>query len=431
MINRKKPIVKYSFAVIYKILTLTIIFPFLFMAARAQTNTGTTWLVQYIRSHASPFLLHILDHPDSFHYQILYTKVDRDKKNQPHLKYFAFRVHDSLYFNPCSTVKLPTALAALEKINKMHRRDLLQAEMLTGAEGHGETVQTTDSTTLSGKPSLANYIKKIFLVSDNDAYNRVFEFVGQKDINQAMWQKGYTGSRIVRRFAGLDSIDNRYTNPISFVKNGQILYQQPLIHSDIHFDFSIPHLVGKGHFNDQDSLIHTPMDFTTHNLFLLRDMQTMLQSVIFPTTVTPNKRYLLTGEDRHFLLQYMSELPFESREPLLDTVEYFPSYTKFFFFRAGKTKPPAFIRSFNKAGWAYGYLIDNAYIVDTKNKVEWMLTATIHTNANGILNSEKNYEWEQIGFPFFKEIGEIMYQYELQRERKYTPDLSDFLFDYH
>ena len=58
-----------------------------------------------------------------------------------------------------------------------------------------------------------------------------------------------------------------------------------------------------------------------------------------------------------------------------------------------------------------------------------MLIGNIYVNSDGVLNDDK-YEYEETGYPFFKEVGNIIYQYELKRKRKYAPDLSAFQFDY-
>jgi hypothetical protein len=188
-------------------------------------------------------------------------------------------------------------------------------------------------------------------------------------------------------------------------------------------------LVGKGHWNSQDSLINEPMDFTTHNNFPLESLQQVSQSVLFPESVQPQQRFKLTPDDYRFVYRYMSELPWESKHPKYDTTEFFESYTKFFFFKAGHGHIPSYIRVFNKTGWSYGFLTDVAYIVDFKNKVEFMLSGVIYVNSDGILNDNK-YEYEQVGYPFFKETGNIIYQYELKRPRKYQPNLKKFTLDY-
>jgi len=67
------------------------------------------------------------------------------------------------------------------------------------------------------------------------------------------------------------------------------------------------------------------------------------------------------------------------------TTEFFDSYTKFFMFKAWRSKIPPYIRVFNKTGWSYGFLTDVAYIVDFKNKVEFMVSGNIYVNSDGVL----------------------------------------------
>ena len=90
---------------------------------------------------------------------------------------------------------------------------------------------------------------------------------------------------------------------------------------------------------------------------------------------------------------------------------------------------PNNIRIFNKIGGAYGYLIDNAYIVDFENGVEFILSAVINTNLDGIYNDDL-YEYKTIGYPFLKNIGQTIYDYELNRKRVRKPDLNEFKLRY-
>jgi len=395
----------------------------------AQEKTDA-WLKDYIYQHATPFLKNVLDKPDSFQYQFIYTRIDRDSKNQPHLTNYYLHVDRNNYFNPASTVKMPLSFLALQKINDLRIEGLdKETSMLTDSSYAKQSEVHVDSSSITVQPSIAQYIRKIFLVSDNDAYNRLYEFLGQEYINSTLWKMGYKDVRITRRFVAMNEDQNRHTNEIRFVKNGKTIYDQKPAYSQVKFDFSKKVLIGNGHMDANDSLIRTPMDFTTHNNLPLEDLQQILQSVIFPESVKASKRFHLSQEDYSFLYQYMSELPSESGFPRYDTAEYFNSYCKFFFFRAGKQTPPTYIRSFNKPGWSYGFLTDAAYIVDFKNKVEFMLSAVIYVNSDGILNDDK-YEYEETGWPFFREVGNIMYQYELGRKRKHAPLLDKFKLEY-
>lgn len=395
----------------------------------SQTKTDK-WLQQLLQKNASPLLTHILNTHDSFHYQIIYTQINRNKNNEPHFKNFYLRVDTNEYFNPASTVKLPTVLIALEKLNELHMEGLdMNTPMFTDSSRAGEERVWTDSTAANGLPSIAQYIKRIFLISDNDAYNRLYEFDGQQTLNEKLWQKDYTGTRITRRFAQMNEEQNRYTNAIRFMKHDSLIYFQPEAYSNIYFDFSKKHFVGNGYIDNDNKLVMQPKDFTTHNLFPLEDMQRMLQAVLFPESVASQQRFNLTDEQYKFLYKYMSQYPSETLHPKYDTTEYFNSYTKFFFFRANKSAIPSYIRVFNKAGWTYGFLSDIAYVVDFKNHVEFMLTATIYANHDGILNDDK-YDYEDVGYPFFHEVGNIIYNYELHRKRKHRPNLARFIIKY-
>ena len=65
---------------------------------------------------------------------------------------------------------------------------------------------------------------------------------------------------------------------------------------------------------------------------------------------------------------------------------------------------PDNIRIFNKIGDAYGFMIDNAYVVDFENNVEFLLAAVLLVNENEMFNDDK-YEYEEVGFPFMKRLG--------------------------
>jgi hypothetical protein len=90
---------------------------------------------------------------------------------------------------------------------------------------------------------------------------------------------------------------------------------------------------------------------------------------------------------------------------------------------------PKQVRVFNKVGWAYGFLTDISYVVDFKNNVEFMLTATVYVNSDEVLNDDK-YDYDSIGYPFMYQLGQTIYNYELQRNREHKPDLSKFKIQY-
>jgi hypothetical protein len=123
----------------------------------------------------------------------------------------------------------------------------------------------------------------------------------------------------------------------------------------------------------------------------------------------------------------MSMYPAEAGFPPYDTANFHDAYCKFLYWGGEKGALPKNLRIFNKVGDAYGFLTDVAYIVDFDKNIEFMVSATIYCNSDGILN-DSNYDYQTIGLPFMKNLGRVLYDFEVNRNRKRTPDLSEFKF---
>lgn len=393
-------------------------------------NIDTDFLPKLMATKPEQFK-DILDNADKYRVQILYTQIDRDKKNRPTFKSYGFRINNSEYFYPASTVKFPASVMALEKINQLNIKGLTkETPMFTGAEYERHTPVTKDSTAENGLPSVAHYIKKILMVSDNDAFNRLYEFLGQEAFNETLHQKGYEHSRIYHRLqVGMNREQNRRTNPLQFKEGDKVLYEQPMVISEKNYASPTPILIGKGYIKG-DSLVKEPYAFTDKNFFPLLEQQAILKAVLFPEAVSAKQRFQLTDSDYQFLYKYMSQMPTESTYPKYDAPDFYPTYCKFLMYGSHKddvVNPN--IRIFNKVGDAYGFLLDNAYIVDFSTGVEFMLTTVLLCNNDEVFNDD-HYDYETVGFPFMKNLGQLIYNYESTRPRKYKADLSKFKMSY-
>ncbi len=292
----------------------------------------------------------------------------------------------------------------------------------------GQSAMLSDSTSENGFASIAHFIKKVFLISDNIAYNRMYEFLGQETINRRFHEMGHRDFRITRRFVRMNEDENRHTNAIRFITpTGKLLYRQPAAYNRNSFNFTHINKMGKAHYAN-DSLLYSPIDFTTANNVTLYHLQQCLQAILFPGSMPAVKRFRLTEEDYKFIYRYLSQYPSETDYPKYDTSVYFDSYVKFFF-KAGGKKIPEHIRVYNKTGWAYGCMTDVSYVVDFKNKIEFMLTATVYVNSDGVMNDDK-YDYDTVGLPALYQLGQHFYKYELNRPRTYRPDLSRFAMKY-
>jgi Beta-lactamase enzyme family len=406
--------------------------------AQAQTDK---LLLNVLKKNAKTFK-RVLDNPDSFRIQIVYTQIDRDKNNVPTFKTYRYRVDHNEYFYPASTVKFPACLLALEKLNTLNIKGLdAQTPMLTDSAYTGQTRELTDATNLDGGlPTVEHYIKKTLLVSDNIAFNRLYEFVGQEEFNENLYRKGYKNLRIVHRLeTALSREQNKQSNPIAFAQmeahaghfHRHLVHQQPLLTATKNYEPAAPIKLGTGYMS-KGQLVKEPFDFTHKNHFALDNQQEILRGVIFPETVAPDRQFKLTDKDYQLLYRYMSMSPLESKNPKYpdaDSAGGWDSYCKFFMFGDKKDPMPKNIRIFNKVGDAYGFLIDNAYIVDFDKGVEFFLSAVILTNTDGVFNDNK-YEYDSLGFPFMANLGNAIYDLEVKRKRKVKPNLEKFKMSY-
>ena len=367
-----------------------------------------------------------VNNPTDYEIQVLYTQIDRDAQGRPHFTSHRYGSDPNQYFYPASTVKMPAAFLALEKINELGIEGLDKHTVIQHLAGNApQTAALADPSASDGLPSVAHYLRKIFLLSDNDAFNRLYEFLGQAYFNQKLRAKGFTDTRIIHRLSvsGFDTLGNRYTNPLHFINEEGVLSQQGEVYSCFYDDFGLSKQVrGLAYMNNEGDIINEPFDFRYKNYVSIQDLHDILKTVIFPESVSESERFNLTTDDYQTIYRAMAQFPQESESPQYNEPDH---HVKFWMYgdRDSTFQIPDHIRILNKVGWAYGYLTDVAYIVDLEQGIEFFLVGTIHVNSNQTYN-DGVYEYETEGLPFFAELGQAVYEYERQRKRRHPTDLS-------
>lgn len=336
--------------------------------------------IEEILNSDNPKIEQVVKNLERHEVQILFTEVISEN-DQVHFEDYSFNVNEAEYFYPASTVKFPVAVLALEKLNnnaQINRNMPFQVE--------GDSLRTT----------ISKEIQKIFAVSDNEAYNRLFMFLGSDYINNTLDEKD-----IVAKISHKLSTSDQAIYSLNFFKNDSIIFTIRNKKDTVSVGMQQKKLMkGKGYISG-DSLIQEPMDFSKKNYLPLISLHNMMKRLIYPEKFTPNERFHISDSDRKFLLNNMKLLP---REAGYESEEYYDSYVKFFLFGDDKADMPEHIEIYNKVGYAYGYLTDCAYIFNKNTEKSYFLTATIHVNENQIYN-DGVYEYEDIGIPFLAELG--------------------------
>src|SRR5687767_8257986 len=289
----------------------------LFACSTTKKNSAITVnnddLIKDLIKQNSPLFDSVLSNIDQNHLQIIYTQIDRKKNGKPEFTDHYFNVNDSSYSYPASTVKLPVAILALQKLNELKIKGLdKNATMITEADHNGQTEVYNDPSTPDGRPTIEHYIKKILLVSDNDAFNRLYEFLGQEYINNTLRKMGYEEVQIIHRLElSLTEDENRHTNRVRFFAapsaaeglpkdtSNKLVYEKPLEQSKLVYAERNTKM-GKG-FYRREEVINEPFDFSKKNRMSLQTLHSIVRSVMFPKTVSKKQRFKLTAGDYELL----------------------------------------------------------------------------------------------------------------------------------
>jgi len=340
--------------------------------------------------------------------QIIYGEISEDSIIHHH-----FRVNETAYFYPASTIKMPVAFAAIKK-----------------AQDEGISLDDyfwIDSTEIYPRAlvydsifrdsiTIRNLIQKIFTVSDNSANNILFGWLGKDYINQ-LYESLNIQTRIIHQLGenaySFKPISNEYSRQTTFIRNGidTIFFTEQEQQWKPGFQ-PVGQSKGVGFMDSLGILVNEPFDFSKKNFVSLSNLLKILEAGVRPDLIPRYRQLELNRSYKKSLLETMSLLPVQLPTPF-DTLT--DNYVKFFLYGSDRQVDiPASMKIKNKVGWAYGYLSDIAYIENTEKDIHFFLAATIHVNENLIYN-DGIYEYETIGLPFFDELGDLVYNYELDK----------------
>ena len=358
----------------------------------------------------------LISEPETYRLQILISEIITNTDGRLDLRRFGYRV-DAEYFYPASAIKLGAAVAALQTIEQLqadyHSVDLLGVPLTIAPLFPGDLAQTNDPGNLDGgRITLAQELRKLALVSDNQAFNRLFELVGHEHLNENLHALGLDSVVINHRLSdGRTVPGGQASAAVTFFPPGSAPIGVPARQSVLSLTNQARQVrVGRGFMRD-GQLVQQPMDFTHGNGISLMDLQNLLVKLARPDLDLGTPPLMVAPAHRAWLLRAMTEYPRESTNPVYAVTEYPDDYCKFLLpgirrvFPA--TAPAGRVQITAKIGQAYGFSIDNSYVYNPANGRAVFVTAVIYTNARGILNTD-HYEYATLAAPFYADLGELV-----------------------
>ncbi|RZO97463.1 MAG: hypothetical protein EVA45_05415 [Flavobacteriales bacterium] len=369
-----------------KIIKYSLIFTLIFIE-----NSYAQSIRSILKNSESELINYVYKNKEKFEVQIILTELKK-RKNGFTIHKKKFNVDKKNYFYPASSIKLPIALLTIEKINENPNLNINSEFSI-----EGDSIITT----------FKKEITDLFIISSNESYNRLFEFLGQDYINKKLKQKGFKDFSISHRLSTKES-DNLKTKEINFYRNGEINQIQKSINNKPLTKLNLKNLNKGVGFILDNQLQNKSMDFSRKNYFSIEELNNILIFLFFPE-VSKNKKFNLSKSQNLLIQKLMSSTPFDMG---FDKNIYPNNYNKFFIY--GDKDGMINDNIYNKVGNAYGYSIDNAYIYNKNSDRHFVLTACIYTNANNIIN-DNYYEYDEIGIPFLAEIGRFLTNYNIRQ----------------
>ena len=353
---------------------------------------------------SDPYFKEIVKDKEDYEIQVMLTKVNHDNTKIDFQNY-QYQHDENKYFYPASTIKLPIVVLTLKKINDLRSKGsdiTLKSKIVLNTKDNYSNFKLQDSIT-----SFQNIIADIFLVSDNSASNILIDFIGYNYFNDEMQNAGFDKTYLNHKFNPdpyvnstwqISDLDN---NIISSINDNQKI----IIANDK------TNGLNKGerrYFNGE--ILDESLNFSKKNRFSITDMHNLIKYIFYPEIFDKANTFNLNVEDYDFIRYWMSRFTYEDiGEKFIGDENFFETYNKFFIHGDEQSVSNEQIRVYNKIGQAYGTSIDNGLIKNYQNNVEFILTSTIYTNKNKVIN-DNLYEYDDIAVPFLAKLSRAIYK---------------------
>ena len=349
------------------------------------------------------FLKEIIKEKEDYEIQILLTKIDQYNSKVDFQEY-KYQLDDNKYFYPASTIKLPIVVLTLKKINELRSKGseiTLKSKITLNYKDDYSELVVRDSIT-----SFQNLIADVFLVSDNSASNILIDFIGYNYFNHEMENAGFDKTYLNHKFNPDPYVNSTWQ--ISDLDNNLISSlndDQKIIKAD---DKTIGLEKGERRYF-KGEILDESLNFSEKNRSSITDMHHLIKYIFYPEIFDITNTFNLNVEDYDFLRYWMSRFTYEDiGEKFIGDEKFFETYNKFFIHGDEQSVSNEQIRVYNKIGQAYGTSIDNGLIKNYQDNVEFILTATIYTNKNKVIN-DNLYEYDDLAVPFLAKLSRAIY----------------------
>jgi len=368
-------------------------------SASAAAPAVDAWLERTLRA-GDPRWEGWLARAEELRLQVLVTIVEPRGVWQVH----ALRA-DREYFYPASAIKTFLAVAALRVLSRESGGDVPLGSRIIRCADHkpgceppkedeDKEERTEEGRAKHDKLRVGEEIGKMLSYSDNDSYNRLYDIVGHRELNDEMRALGFSSVRFHHRMSA--PAERSRATPRVIVRppgKRELVFARRTSTFDPE-PTPAPGLDIGTSYRDGRGTVDGPMSFATKNYASLRDLQRLNVSLLYPGR--PEGVDLgLSDAQREHLVKSMTT-SFSNKKRAAEHSPLSPGVIEIM----GDDR----VRYVGKSGRAYGFHLENALIEDKTTGRAFFVTATVYANPNGVMNDD-DYGYDETTRPLLASLG--------------------------
>jgi hypothetical protein len=291
------------------------------------------------------------------------------------------------------------ALVSLEMLSSFQEKFDITLQTPIESKTCSCDIETDNYVNHKPKPNLDLLYKEMLIMSNNDAYNFFYDFVGPRHFNKRMNALNFPNIILRNRFSsGCGGEKAQLHGGITFIKEAANLKFAINCQTD-----SLQDKTQSIYLNEAGA--------QSYNLVSLYSLHQLMKQLFYPVTTSGAPKLNISEANLQYFKQTISSYP----KSIPDYNSYPNHYHKYLI-------PPGFINNndstlkiYSKNGNAGGYISDIMYFTDEKNKVKYFLSVSIYNASNKYYYRRRAY-YTNPGIDFFRQLSKVLYNYEKDKK---------------
>lgn len=314
------------------------------------------------------------------------------------------------YYYPASLVKVPVAFVAMEKLERLGiPLDSYIVFDTVNACGSVKFVELSKRKNISIK----TMFEEMIAVSDNHFYNVFYHFVTPKELNDRLYELGYTNTYIYRGFTGCEKEEHLRTYPWKiYSAKGELLASADATEMDPKildeaYTQTEDRMFGAYHENEEGAIVKGPYDLNFTLEMPLEDIHNMMWR-FFANNGQEESGWKISSSNSSFLYHLFGMWTNQIEKGSYRDLSDFEFDTYKYAIISDEKGRKLFSRG--KLGLSYGFASETVFIQKPESNGGYLLTYSIYVNENDTVNDGK-YEYEEVAKPFARELAMAIQKY--------------------